>query len=89
MRRYQETQRKAVNDWYDHTLISRLNNKNTGCIILIMQRLHEDDLRRPCAAAGGYWRLIRFPAIAEEDERYTIQTPYGEREFHAPDGRQL
>jgi len=39
-----ETQRKAVNDWYDHTLISRLNSKRDGCIILIMQRLHEDDL---------------------------------------------
>ena len=39
-----DTQRKAVNDWFDHTLYSRLNNKKDGCIILIMQRLHEDDL---------------------------------------------
>jgi hypothetical protein len=39
-----EVQRKSVNDWYDHTLISRLNDKRTGCVILIMQRLHEDDL---------------------------------------------
>jgi len=31
-----ETQRKAVNDWYDHTLISRLNDKRSGCIILII-----------------------------------------------------
>jgi hypothetical protein len=39
-----ETQRKAVNEWYDHTLFSRLNDKRTGRIIIIMQRLHEDDL---------------------------------------------
>ena len=39
-----DTQRKAVNDWFDHTLYSRLNDKRTGRIILIMQRLHEDDL---------------------------------------------
>lgn len=39
-----DVQRRNVNDWYDHTLISRLNDKRTGCIILIMQRLHEDDL---------------------------------------------
>lgn len=39
-----ETQRKSVNSWYDHTLITRLNNKREGCIIVIMQRLHEDDL---------------------------------------------
>jgi hypothetical protein len=28
----------------DVTLLSRLNNKRTGCIIIVMQRLHEDDL---------------------------------------------
>jgi hypothetical protein len=31
-----DTRRKAVNDWFDHTLYSRLNDKRTGCIILIM-----------------------------------------------------
>jgi hypothetical protein len=31
-----ETQRTAVNHWYQHTLYSRLNNKETGCIIIIM-----------------------------------------------------
>jgi hypothetical protein len=39
-----ESQRRAVNQWYDDTLFSRLNDKQWGCIILIMQRLHEDDL---------------------------------------------
>jgi hypothetical protein len=33
-----ETQRKTVNDWFDHTLYSRLNDKRTGCIIVVMQR---------------------------------------------------
>src|SRR5207248_6012981 len=39
-----EAQRTAANDWFDHTLYSRLNDKRTGVIIVIMQRLHEDDL---------------------------------------------
>src|SRR5271169_350666 len=30
-----DTQRKAVNDWFDSTLITRLNDKRNGCIILI------------------------------------------------------
>src|SRR5438270_5720466 len=38
-----EAQRQAANEWYDHTLYSRLNAKRHGAII-IMQRLHEDDL---------------------------------------------
>jgi hypothetical protein len=39
-----ETRRNSVNDWYSNTLLSRLNNKETGVIIIVMQRLHQDDL---------------------------------------------
>ena len=35
------TQRQAANEWYDHTLYSRLNDKLRGAIVLIMHRLHE------------------------------------------------
>lgn len=73
-----DTQRKAVNDWYDHTLLNRLDNKQTGCIIVIMQRLHEDDLVGHLLARGG-WRLLRLQAIAEEDERHEIRAPVGSR----------
>src|SRR5580765_4032728 len=73
-----ESQRKAVNDWYDHTLLTRLDNKNTGCIIVIMQRLHEDDLVGHLLNHGG-WKLVRLPAIAEEDEIHEISTVQGIR----------
>jgi predicted phage terminase large subunit-like protein len=75
-----ETQRKAANDWFDHTLYSRLNDKKTGCIILIMQRLHEDDLVGHVLGIEP-WKTIRFPAIAEEDETHLIPTPDGVRRF--------
>ena len=39
-----QAQRRAANEWFDHTLYSRLNDKLTGAIVLIMHRLHEDDL---------------------------------------------
>lgn len=39
-----DVQRKKVNDWYGNTLYSRLNDKRTGKILLIMQRLHLDNL---------------------------------------------
>src|SRR5438477_3559031 len=76
-----DTRRNAVNDWYDNTLCSRLNHKLTGCIILIMQRLHEDDLvghvldieRRQAIEVEPKWNVLRFPAIAEEDERYQVK----------------
>jgi predicted phage terminase large subunit-like protein len=83
-----ETQRKAVNEWYDHTLISRLNNKRDGCIILIMQRLHEDDLVGHLLQQGD-WQLLKFPAIAQENEIHTIQTLCGQKLFCRKEGEAL
>ena len=48
-----DTQRKTSNEWFDHTLYSRLNDKQNGRILLIMQRLHEDDLRGTCSGNGA------------------------------------
>jgi predicted phage terminase large subunit-like protein len=70
--------RDAVNEWYDRTLYSRLNNKETGCIIIIMQRLHEDDLVGHLVQQGG-WKVLKFPAIAVEDETHEISTCLGQR----------
>jgi hypothetical protein len=39
-----ETRRRAANDWYFNTLLSRLNSKEHGVIIIVMQRLHQEDL---------------------------------------------
>jgi predicted phage terminase large subunit-like protein len=64
-----------VNQWYDHTLYSRLNNKSKGCIIIIMQRLHEDDLVGHVLEQEP-WEMVRLPAIAEEDETHLIESRY-------------
>ena len=80
-----ESQRNAANEWYDGTLYSRLNNKQTGCIILIMQRLHEDDLVGHVLEQVG-WELLRFPAIAEEFEEFVIDTPLGPRRYTRKEG---
>jgi predicted phage terminase large subunit-like protein len=83
-----ETQRKTTNDWFDHTLYSRLNDKRTGRIIIVTQRLHEDDLVGHVMSQGN-WKLVRFPAIAEEEEPYVIHTAYGLRRFHRHVGEAL
>lgn len=71
-----DVQRTKVNDWFSHTLYSRLNSKASGVIILIMQRLHEDDLVGHVLAQEP-WELVSFPAIAETDEEHHYETPYG------------
>jgi hypothetical protein len=71
-----EVARRRVNDWYDNTLLTRLNDKRAGSIILIMQRLHEDDLVGH-VLENDDWRILRFPAIAEEDETFRVTTRFG------------
>lgn len=36
--------RKRVIEWFEQTFVTRLNNTAKGAIILVMQRLHEEDL---------------------------------------------
>jgi predicted phage terminase large subunit-like protein len=80
-----EAQRRAVNQWYDNTLYSRLNDKEQGCIILIMQRLHEDDLVGHVREQEG-WEVLSLPAIAEQDEVFVAETPYGVRSYRRREG---
>lgn len=51
--------------WYEETLVSRLDDKTSGKIIAIQQRLHEDDLAGYLLEKGGFTHL-NLPAIAEE-----------------------
>ena len=62
-----ETTRESVNNWYQSTLASRLNDKASGAIITVMQRLHERDLAGMLIESGE-WYELSLPAIATSDE---------------------
>lgn len=64
------TVRQEVRNWFDNTLLSRLNDKATGRIISIQQRLHEDDL--PAYMLEKGYRHLKLPAIAEKEELVPI-----------------
>jgi predicted phage terminase large subunit-like protein len=68
---HSEKARRAVNDFYANTLLSRLDDKQSGAIILVMQRLHEDDLAGQLLREGG-WNHLDLPAIAQTDEDIPI-----------------
>jgi predicted phage terminase large subunit-like protein len=67
-----DTERTNANNWFDQTFYTRLRDKKNGVIIVIMQRLHQDDLTGHLLKKGG-WELLRIPAVAEEDEAWTIK----------------
>jgi predicted phage terminase large subunit-like protein len=81
-------QRQAANDWFDHTLYSRLNDTRMGAIILIMHRLHEDDLAGHVLAQED-WGVVCFPAVAEDDEVWTLDSELGRQSFMRQRGEAL
>src|ERR1700757_3979154 len=83
-----EARRNATNNWYANTLYSRLNDKRRGGIVIIMQRLNEDDLVGNVLGQEP-WEVVCFPAIAEADEVHEIATIGGPQRFTRRPGEAL
>jgi hypothetical protein len=83
---YSEPARKRVIEWYGGALVSRLNDKETGSIIAVMQRLHQDDLAGHLREDGG-WDCLDLPAIALDDQAIPLgygRMPPPARRRHPP-----
>ena len=67
-----DTRRIGVNNWYLNTIPSRLDNPDTGALINIAQRTHEEDLPGMLMDRDTekQWKVLSYPAIAEVDETY-------------------
>ena len=77
------TRRRAVNEWMDCNVYGRLNDRNLGCVILVMQRGHEDDLvGHVQQQTGEKWEVLNFPAIAEQPESFHWETVFGKFSHH-------
>lgn len=66
-----ELVRTRANEYFDETLYSRLDIKSEGVIIVIQQRLHEDDLVGHLLEQGG-WEHMRMPSVADRAESYPL-----------------
>jgi len=63
-----EAKRTAANQWLSSTLLSRLDDKRTGAIVIVMQRLHMDDLTGFILQQSDDWEVLSLPAIPEFDQ---------------------
>lgn len=63
---YSELARQTAIDWWDKTMFSRLNDQRIGFRVVIMQRVHEEDLTGHLLAIGANYELISLPADARE-----------------------
>jgi predicted phage terminase large subunit-like protein len=69
---FSDTKRERVNTWFNSTLLSRLDDKQKGRIVLLMQRLHPDDLTGMLQRSSTDWITLALAAICEREERIQI-----------------
>ena len=79
------SKRDHVNEVYRNTIMQRLNDKRNGAIVIVMQRLHVDDLCGYVLKGPDPWDCAIFPAIATREEDIAIgeQRYYRRREGEA------
>src|SRR5215831_3385382 len=66
-----EAVRARVIEWYRSTLLSRADDKKEARIVLVMQRVHQNDLAGYLQERGGF-KVLNLPAIAQRDETFYL-----------------
>jgi predicted phage terminase large subunit-like protein len=77
-----DVKRNAANEWFSSTVIWRPDDKRTGAIVVVMQRLHMDDLTGFLLRRSNEWTVLSLPAIADRAE--TIELSADERHHRQP-----
>jgi predicted phage terminase large subunit-like protein len=68
---HSEAVRMRTIEWYRSTLLSRPDDKQKARILLVMQRVHQDDLAGYLADQGGF-EILNLPAVAPKTETYEL-----------------
>ena len=66
-----EAVRARVIEWYRSTLLSRGDDKTATRIVVVMQRVHQNDLVGYLQEQGGF-EILNLPAIAQRNETYEL-----------------
>ena len=67
-----DARRISTNASYYNTVASRVDNQNTGAIVVVGQRLHPEDHIGTLLRSPEGWPALTFPAIAEREESIPI-----------------
>ena len=66
-----EAVRARVIEWFRSTLLSRGDDKSATRIVVVMQRVHQNDLVGYLQEQGGF-EVLNLPAIAQRTETYDL-----------------
>lgn len=64
-----EAERQNVNEWFKRVVYTRLDDRSNSAIIIVMQRVHEDDLVGHVLDLDD-WTVLDIPAVAEQQSEY-------------------
>jgi predicted phage terminase large subunit-like protein len=60
-----------VLEWYRSTLVTRPDKKKEARIVVVMQRVHQDDLVGYLLDQGGF-EILNLPAVAQHDQLFQL-----------------
>ena len=80
---FSEAQRENANSWFANTLLSRRNNMERTPIIIVQQRVHENDISgfilptidNPKGGVGETFTHINIPAILNKEDLKKLNVP--------------
>src|SRR5581483_10351070 len=81
-----QLRREDVLDWFKDTWSTRLNSQVDGCMIVVCQRVHDQDLSGYILAgsAGEEWVHLNLPAEYDEGSACRTYTPTGKELWADP-----
>jgi predicted phage terminase large subunit-like protein len=68
-----DVERQNANEWIKSTFLTRFNDKRTGKAVVVMQRLHADDVSGMLLEMGG-WHHLCLPGEFKERKTISIGT---------------
>jgi predicted phage terminase large subunit-like protein len=69
-----ESARHKARNWLLNTALSRFNSPKDGILIIVMQRLHEDDLAGYLIENNPEFTVLKIPTRADEELVYTLDS---------------
>lgn len=76
-----DVMRDNVGDWFKQSLMTRFDKPAEARIVVLMQRLHQDDLIGRLRAEAG-WKLLELPGVAQVTQ--TLDLGFGKTKVFKP-----
>ena len=67
-----EVSRQRVIEWYSNTLSTRADDKQTARTVVVMQRIHVDDLVGHLLETEAGFEVLNLPAVAQSTTTYDL-----------------